>query len=168
MAGTQINLLQEQLTFCRDETLRIAGNVPESHWLKQLVDGKAHPMWLIGHLTNTVNTVVVRWTLGERLEMPKGFGRRFAPDFAGGLPITGNAEDYPEWDEVVSLYRLVMTTAIDGIGKLADDELPNPLPGEVPDQLRGFFSSIGRSLSIMVSHDSYHRGQIGMLSKLPQ
>lgn len=168
MSGSQITLLQEQLTMCRDQTLKVAEAVPASHRFKQLQEGKAHPAWLVGHLTNTVNTVVIRWTLGKRLELPEGFAKRFAPDFAGGHPITGNAEIYDPWDDLLGHYERVSTTAIAGIGSLTDDDLPRPLPGNVPEQLRGFFSSIGRSLSIMVSHDSYHRGQIGMLSKLSE
>jgi len=166
MSSAKVELLQEQLTSCRDETLRVAGSVSEPDRFRQLKEGKAHPAWLVGHLTSTVNTVVLRWMLAQRVELPKGFGRQFAPDFAGGLPITNNPADYPAWDDLLPLYESVMTAAINGIGNLSDADLPNPLQGEVPEQLRNFFSSNGKSLCIMVSHDSYHRGQIGMLSKL--
>jgi hypothetical protein len=100
--------------------------------------------------------------------LPKGYGRMFAPDFAGGLPITPDPGNYPAWDDVLAVYEQIMTAAIEGMGKLHDTVLPDPLPGDVPEALRNFFSTNGKTLNIMVSHDSYHRGQIGMLSKLNQ
>ena len=168
MSTPQIELIQQQLTMCQADTLRVAGSVSEADRFKPLKEGKAHPAWLIGHLANTIETVVNRWMLLEEGRLPKGFGRKFAPDFAGGLPITPNPADYPAWDEVVDLYAQLMTAAIEGIEKFSDTDLPEPLPGELPEPMRGFFSSIGKTLNIMVLHDSYHRGQIGMLSKLSE
>jgi len=166
MSHPQIELIQQQLTMCQADTLRVAASVPESDRFRSLKDGKAHPAWLIGHLANTVDTVVNQWMLLEERRLPKGHGRMFAPDFAGGLPITPDPANYPAWDEIVALYNQVMTVAIDGIGELPELLLPEPLRGDVPDSMRNFFSSSGKTLNIMVLHDSYHRGQIGMLSKL--
>ncbi len=166
MSNSHVALYRQQLGMCHSETSRVAGTVPENVRYRQLAEGKAHPLWLVGHLTNTINTVVIRWMLEDDQIIPKGFGRRFAPDFAGGNPITSNAADYPAWNEVVDLYDRSMKAAIDGLEKLTDDDLPQPLRGDVREQMRDFFSSNGKTLNIMVLHDSYHRGQIGMLSKL--
>lgn len=162
----KLELVIEQLTICKGETLRIAGAVAEADRFRQLKDGKAHPAWLVGHLATSADTIVLGWMLERETSLPKGFRRQFAPDFAGGLPITGKPEDYPAWDEVLGIYDDLMGKVITGIGVLEDADLPSPLKGKMPDSLRDFFSSVGRTLNIMVLHDSYHRGQIGMLSKL--
>ena len=162
----KIELLVEQLSFCREQTLKTASGVPESARLLQLRPAKAHPLWLLGHLANTANVVMIQWALNGENIAPKGFGKKFAPDFGGGDAVTTNVADYPAWDEVVGTYEKAMDTAIDGVKKLGEADLPKPLPGRIPDPLRQHFSSIGKSLNMMVLHDSYHRGQIGLLGAL--
>jgi uncharacterized damage-inducible protein DinB len=90
----------------------------------------------------------------------------FAPDFAGGKAPTENADEYPAWDEILALYNQVFDAAIEGLSKLDDSVLPNPLSSKTPDRLREYFSSVEVTLGFMISHDAYHRGQIGLLSKL--
>jgi hypothetical protein len=166
MSNPMVEVYRQQLKLCRNETLRVAGEVKPEQRLVQLREGKAHPMWLVGHLTSTINSVTLQWMLGKGSLVPKGYGRTFAPDFAGGTPITNKPEDYPEWDEVVALYSRVMDAAIEGIASIPDEDLDLPLKGAMPEGLRSFFSTNGKTLAIMASHDSYHRGQIGLLSHL--
>jgi len=166
MNSPKIELIAQQLTMCREETLRVAGGVPEGVRFRQLKEGKAHPAWLVGHLANTVDTIVLTWVLAKEPRLSKEFKRQFAPDFAGGLPITPDVSDYPAWDAIVGSYQQALDAAIEGIGRMQDSDLSQPLKGPVPERLREHFTTTGRALNIMVLHDSYHRGQIGMLSKL--
>ena len=164
--NSKVELLAEQLTFCREQTLKTASGVPEGARLLQLRPGKGHALWLLGHVANTANVVMLQWTLNGESVTPKGFGKKFAPDFGGGDPVTGDAADYPAWDVVIDTYGKAMSAAIDSVKKLTDADLPAPVPGRIPDPLRQYFSSVGKALSIMVLHDSYHRGQIGLLGAL--
>ena len=167
MSNAKIALYVEMLEKAKNDTLRVAGSVPEGSRLRQLAPGKATPLWLVGHLTNTMNTVVIRWVvLGESL-VDREFGKQFAPDFAGGTPPGTDAAQYPAWDEVLARYDAVMTAAIAALATLDDSVLPEPLPGRVPDPLRQFFSSVGVTLNQMVAHDAYHRGQMAMIGALP-
>ena len=166
MSNVRITLLADLLEGARKHTLQVAESVPETHRLKQLQEGKATPMWLIGHMANTINTLVIVFILEEPSLLDREKSKLFAPDFAGGKAPTSNADEYPAWDEVIELYNAVYTKALDGIRKLDDSVLESPMSGKMPDSLRGFFSSIGTTLTIMINHDSYHRGQIGMLAKL--
>ncbi|NUM56515.1 MAG: DinB family protein [Candidatus Hydrogenedentes bacterium] len=163
---SKIELLVEQLSFCREHTLKTASGVPEAGRLVQLRPAKAHPLWLLGHLANTANVVMIQWALNGESMTPKGFGKKFAPDFGGGDPVSPNAADYPSWDEVVGVYTKALDTAVEGVSKLSEADLPKPLPGRIPEPLRQHFSSVGKTLNIMVLHDSYHRGQIGLLAAL--
>lgn len=166
MANPQVELLVRQLKKAHTETLSAAGKVPEANRLLQLQEGKATPLWLLGHLANTVNILVLRFILRHEGFLKREISRVFSPDFAGGTPPSNDASLYPAWDEVVALYDQVMTTAIDGIAQLSDDDLPKPVPGNMPDPLRAYFTSIEVVLMQMVNHDAYHRGQIGMLANL--
>lgn len=148
------------------ETLRVANAIPESNRLLQIEEGRVQPLWLVGHLANTLNTIVNMWMFERESLMPKGWGRIFAPDFGGGNPVTANAADYPAWDEVVRLYETISRTVLEQIQSLDDSVLSNPLPGSIPEGIRKKFPSYDASLRIMVIHDNYHRGQLGLLSKL--
>lgn len=166
MSTVKMELMVEMLKMARQQTLDTAKAVMEENRLKQLKEGKATPLWLIGHLANSYNTVYLVRSLGHSSIVPKELSVKFAPDFVGGTVPTTNPEDYPSWDEVVALYEKAITNAIEGTKKLNDDDWEKPLPGNMPEPMRSFFSSIGRTLEIMVMHDAHHRGQIALLGKL--
>lgn len=166
MNNTRMSVYLDLLESARKQTLQTLSGVPETHRFKQLQDGKATPLWLAGHLANTVNTVLLVYTLQQDSLLTREQARLFAPDFVGGAPPTSNPEDYPAWDEVIALYNKAFDAAIAGLRSLDDSMLDQPLPGKMRDELRSFFSSVGVTLGIMISHDAYHRGQIGLLSKL--
>ncbi|GMV99551.1 MAG: hypothetical protein AMXMBFR84_06900 [Candidatus Hydrogenedentota bacterium] len=165
MGNTQVALLRTMLDMSTLETVQVAESVPENARFLQIRQGKAHPAWLLGHLANTLNVVVLQWVLEKESVTPKGFNRRFAPDFAGGLPITGEAGDYPAWSEILDTYNGVRTQVMGSMLDLQDEELPNPLKGRVPDPLRSFFDTNISTLMRMIRHDSYHRGQMALLGK---
>lgn len=166
MSNVRVTLLADLLEGAQQHTLQIAESVPESHRLKQLQAGKATPLWLVGHLANTVNTLVLVYTLEQPSVLTREQSILFAPDFAGGKTPTTNPDEYPSWDETIALYNEVFEKALAGVRALDDSVLKDPLPGKLAEEMRGFFSSIGTTLSIMIQHDSYHRGQIGMIAKL--
>lgn len=150
----------------RDHTLMVAREVPEEKRLFQLEPGKATPLWLVGHLANAAGTVILQLILGRDLPIPKEYRKKFAPDFAGGLPPTNRAEDYPPYDAVLTWYERIMSDIAEGIRGLDDSYLPQPVPERVPEPLRAFFSTYETTLLRLSQHDAYHRGQIGLLAKL--
>ncbi len=166
MSKTKTQLYIDLLEGARKHTLQVAESVPEGKRFKQLQEGKATPAWLVGHLANTMNVLVVMFILEGDSLLTKEQGNTFAPDFAGGKAPTENPDEYPAWDEIIAIYNKVFDAAIEGLSKLDDSALPNPLSSKMPDRLREHFSSVEVTLGFMVSHDAYHRGQIGLLSKL--
>lgn len=166
MSNIKVNLLRDQLQFALDETLGTAKRVPEGARLFQPGEGRATPLWLCGHLANTINTIVIRWILDGENVLTKEQSKLFAPDFGGGEPPSTDASKYPPYDEVVALYEKAMKQAIEGLTALTDEDLDKPIPKSIPDPLRTYFPTIGASIMRMVSHDGYHRGQIGLLSKI--
>lgn len=166
MSQAKIILLAEQLEKARAETMAKAEGVPENCRMKQLAPGKAHPLWLIGHLGNTVNTIVLRWLLDEPSVLERDVAIMFSPDIAGGTPPTDNPADYPDWDTVVSTYDKILKSAIEGIQqKLQDEDLDKPIE-RAPEMFQAFFGNNGGALKQMVNHDAYHRGQLGLIASL--
>lgn len=166
MPNTKIQLYIEMLEGARKHTLQVADSVPENKRFKQLQEGKATPAWLIGHLANTLNVFVTMFILEEESLLTKEQGHVFAPDFAGGKTPTENPDEYPAWDEIIALYNGVYDHALKGLAALDDGILPKPMASQMPERLRDYFSSVEATLRILISHDAYHRGQIGLLAKL--
>lgn len=147
-------------------TIAAAENVPESHHFRVVQEGKAHPLWSIGHMANTNNRLVHQWCCGGESMLPENYSKRFSPDFAGGDPITANADDYPSWDEVVENYAKVSKACVQGIRGLDDAVLAGELRGDAPDRLKERFKSVEYTLRSMAGHDAYHRGQMNALAAL--
>ena len=165
MSTTKIEVYATLLKVAKTETLKRMVAVPEEKRLVQFESGKATPLWYVGHLAGSATTILVNWLLNEQGTMaPEQAGLFMGTEF-GGPPITTNAADYPPWDDLVRMYEAAMIQAIEGLNKMDDNMLPNPLPGEMSDDFRSFFTSIETTLRIIVSHDAEHRGQLGMLSK---
>jgi hypothetical protein len=167
MSNTKVQVYVRQLEKSRNATLTAAKGAPTDNQLRQVQAGKATPLWLVGHLANTLNTVVLRWMFEADSMLTKDQARLFSPDFAGGTPPSTDPSVYPPYQEVVDTYEKISGRAIELIGTLSDEALPEPLQGKVPDALRDFFSSNEATIMQMVHHDAYHCGQLALLSKLP-
>lgn len=147
-------------------TIKAAEKVPESKRMFQTQPGKAHPLWLVGHLANTASLLINRWCCEAENLMPKEYTKRFSPDFAQGDPITNNAADYPSWEETLSLYKKITASCVENIRKLDDATLNGELRGGAPDAMKQVFGNVGKTLRSMALHDSYHRGQLNLLLAL--
>lgn len=166
MSSIQTQLLADLYRESFQRTLDLAPKVPEQARLLQLKEGKNHPLWLIGHLANTIEVVGNHWALGLDYTFGKQFGFLFAPDFAGGREVTAEAEVYPGWDEVVAAYREASERYLENLVKVTDEELPEKPRNPVRGGLEKHFSSIEVIAHTMIFHDNHHRGQISMMANL--
>lgn len=166
MDNTRVTVLIELIRQARAQTLKMVASVPETHRFKQLQEGKATPLWLLGHISRSMDRVLLEWMLEQPHELSEAQRQLFAPSMVGGTPPTTNPEDYPAWDEVVKLYETVTARAIEGLPVLTDADLDKPLPGDLPPNYRELFPTIGAALQRIVNHDAYHRGQMGLLARL--
>lgn len=166
MDNPRLDQIIALLRMGRKHTLTIADSVPKSHRFKQLATGKATPTWLLGHLARTVDRIVIVWTLEQESILGDKLGQSFAPAHIGGIAPSTDPADYPPWDGIKLLYVQVMRAAIAGLGELSDADLDKPLPGDVPDDYRERFPTIGAALKLIIAHDAYHRGQMGLLANL--
>jgi len=166
MSNAKTGLLSEQFEASIQATLKNATGIDEEKRYTQLKDGKAHPLWLMGHLCGSLDEVTNHWILNGEKKMAKEVDAKFSPDFFGGLPITSDREFYPTWDEVIRLYTDIGADSVKLIAGLDDDQLDSALLGPVPEQAQDFFGNVGQSLGSMLQHDSYHRGQMMLIAAL--
>lgn len=147
-------------------TANAAAKVPAEKRFKVIQEGKAHPLWLVGHLANTNNLLIHMWCCNGESLLPKGYGKIFAPDFAGGAPITSDAATYPAWDELLEQYKTVSAKCAEAIRGLDDASLAGELRGGAPDQMKQIFGNTEKTLRAITLHDAYHRGQFALIAAL--
>ena len=143
-----------------------AEKVPEDKRLRQIADGKGHPLWHMGHLAHGQDLIINQWLLGGDSVVPAEYGAIFAPGIMGGKTPTPNADDYPAWDDVLENYDKACAKTFELLEGLSDEDLPGDLKGDVPEQARGFFGKLGESLIGMGLHETHHRGQIALICAL--
>lgn len=166
MAKTLIHVHQAMFKKEIDATFTVIDSVDPAKRMKQLQDGKSHPLWLVGHLANTNNLLINRWCLEGASLLPKEWIVKFSPDFSGGTAPTADAAFYPSWDEVAKTYKEIANACVEGIGNLSEELLLGPLRGGAPGAMQAMFGNVDDMIRAMTAHNAYHRGQIGMLNAL--
>lgn len=166
MSKANVELLAKVFEASIEATVAAAKKVPAGKRMKQVQKGKSHPTWLLGHMAGAMDNVVNGYGFGNKPQLPKEFRKKFAPDFAGGDPITSEAGDYPAWDEVLASYEQVGKSVLENIRKLDDGELSDKLRGPVPPPLANMWGDLGQMMQMMTAHDSYHLGQMALLAAL--
>lgn len=150
---------------CAEQTEKYVGNCPEDKRLCQVAEGKATPLWLLGHMANTTDMLGNVIGLGFEPTVPPNYRELFLPTEFGGKAPTANAADYPSWDELAEAYKKVMSRYAEGIAALADEDIPGPPKGELPPSLKDMVPTIQSGIILNTIHDSHHRGQMGLLAK---
>jgi len=166
MANERIDMLATTYEGVINATLHAAGKIPAEKRMKQPQDGKAHPLWHMGHLAFAFDVITNTMALGGTPALPAPYSTKFAPAFVGGEAITGNADDYPGWDEVVANYEKAGNSVVANIRALQDADLEGGAKGSPPEAMAEFFKVLGVTLDGMASHDSYHRGQMNLVAAL--
>lgn len=166
MANDRVDMLATAYEAAIKSTLGDAAKIPAEKRMKQPQAGKGHPLWHLGHLTFAFDVITNVMALGGASIAPAVYSKRFAPAFVGGDAITSNADDYPDWDEVVSNYEKAGNAVVASIRELQDADLAGGPKGSPPEAMVDFFKVLGVTLASMASHDSYHRGQMNLVAAL--
>ncbi|NUM54981.1 MAG: DinB family protein [Candidatus Hydrogenedentes bacterium] len=164
MGRTKIEVFEKLYESTFSATTKAAANVPVEKRLTQTKDGKAHPLWLMGHLAFATDTILNGVLLGGDLTLPEQYRKVFAPGMIGGAPVTPDASAYPAWDDVVAQYERVAATTMEKLKSIKDEDLAGGMKGQTPPGFEEFFKSFEGVLSTMVTHDTYHRGQMNLLA----
>ena len=166
MAKERVEVFANMYKAAAKSVKEAAEKVPEDKRLHQIAEGKAHPLWHVGHLAQGHDLFINQWILGGESVVSADYAGMFAPGIMGGKTPTAKASDYPAWDEVMDSYDKACAKTIELIEGLSDDDLPGDLKGDVPEQARSFFGNVGESLMGMGLHDAHHRGQIALINAL--
>ncbi len=166
MSVSRSNLYGDLWEQMVNTTVKSASGVSEGKRMKVAQPGKAHPLWLVGHLANTNNLLVHIWCCEKQSLLPKGFNKIFAPEAFGGAPIVTDPAAYPTWDEVLGHYQTVGQACGAGIRALSDAEFEGKLRGGAPDNMNERFGPVEKCIQSMLMHEAHHRGQMALLASL--
>ena len=147
-------------------TLKAVEELAEGKRFSVAQEGKAHPLWLVGHIATVNNLLVGVWCCENENGIAKEFRSQFMPEALGGDPIVTDPAKYPSWDAVVQQYKKVAEACSAGIRELSDAELNGALRGGAPDDMNERFGPVGKMIRGMVGHESHHRGQLLLLGAL--
>lgn len=174
MARNEIEAYQGQILLGKNHTLQVIESVAEAQRYRQLAPGKAHPCWLIGHMAFACDARGLKSLCGLEGVLDGSWREPFAPDFAGGQLPVADPDAYPSWEAVCAGYERVMDAFLAGLETLDDSQLDlPPLGGHPPardaaqaERSERLFGTIRRTLNMLILHDSYHRGQLGLLAAM--
>jgi hypothetical protein len=108
-----MEVYEKQYAMAFRETTRAAIKVPVEKRMKQAAPEKAHPLWLLGHLTVEADTVVGSILFGKPITVPEDYIALFSPDFLGGAPVSNDAATYPAWDILLAQYKTVTARVLE-------------------------------------------------------
>ena len=164
MSRAKIEVYEKLFATAFAATAKAAGEIAPEQRLHQPKDGKAHPLWLLGHLTFVTDAIVNSVVLGGEMSLPKQYQKMFAPGMIGGADISADAAQYPAWDDIVEKYKQVTVNTFELLKRAQDSDLPGGMKGTTPPGFEEFFKSFEGTLGYMLGHDSYHRGQMSLLA----
>ena len=116
-------------------------------------NGGNHPLWVLGHLTYSEADLTSAFIMGEAnplAEWKEIFGQ-------GSQPVA-DASRYPTFGEVLAQFEQTRSRTLKLVDSLSDDDLDKP--SKAPEEVRHYFGTIGQCLSGMLSHFTFHGGQV--------
>lgn len=111
-----------------------------------------HPLWILGHLT-VAEGRLHQIILGEPNPV-----EHWKPIFDWGTEPSDDVTIYPPLDEVMRTYRQLRAKTLAFLEEMGDDGLDRP-PKASPPGFAAAFSTVGKTLLTIASHQSFHGGQ---------
>lgn len=115
-------------------------------------NGGNHPLWCVGHLAYSAANLLSMAT-GQPNALSDWEGT-----FKNGTTPSGNANDYPSYEEVMKKYEETHSAVMAFVGGLADEDLDKPSHAE--GEMKEWFGTVGQCLAAIPVHLGFHGGQI--------
>lgn len=153
----------DSLEWARKLTLMGIDGLTDQEMMFQPKPGLNHALWLLGHIAESENGIILGFCKGENL-LPAGWHETFG---IGSQPKS-DPKAYPSRKEILALMEKTHIAAIAYIQFLSAKDLDRQPPGigNLPERARQMFATVGRCLQGHIRHESSHAGQIGMLRRL--
>ena len=142
--GDKASILSEELGYVIDSLDRHVENLGEKEFMYKLTPESNNIQWLLNHMSRIVNISIPRIVKGDSNYSPKGWPADYK-DQAYGL------------EKMMKDIKAGRKAAVDGLGKLKDEQLEEEIPlwGGKQKRKIGVFAYIGELY--------HHRGQLAFI-----
>jgi hypothetical protein len=133
----------------------VLADITDADAFKLICDGGVSPAWIIGHLGFVANRVLAMCGGEAQIDTDA-----LKPILGGGSTPKGEADrnDYPSWEELLSVWREGHTHVAALLPTLGDDVLTAENPSE---RMRASLPTVHDFLSFVVTgHEAMHLGQL--------
>ena len=146
----------------REHTVAAVEGLTGEEMLFQPKAGMNHALWLLGHIAESENGLLLGFCKGANL-LPVGWHEKFG---IGSKPVADRAK-YPSREEVLKLMEKVHAAAIEYVRSLSPEDLDRRPAGidRLPERAQALFATIGKCIYQHALHESSHAGQIATLRR---
>lgn len=148
-----IDLIRENLR--RSEEIVLAGiqDMRDHCMVFPTPRGGCHTLWILGHLAYIETLVVRDFMLGDQNPLAHW------EDLFDGAEVSGDADRFPPFDEVLLECREVRASTASLLHSLTEDDL-DQVSAHVPEGMEQLFGTYRRCLQYAADHWFMHRGQL--------
>jgi hypothetical protein len=148
-----IDLIRDNLAKSRDRVLMRVEDMREHAMVFPTPNGGGHTLWVLGHLAYIECLVVHTFMRGEPNPLADW------EQVFDGEDVSGEARDFPLFDEVLAKCREVRASTIALVSTLNESGLDQP-GARIPKGFEDTFGTWRLSLQYACDHWYMHRGQL--------
>lgn len=148
-----IELIRNNLTTSRERVLARVEEMREHCLVFPTPNGGCHTLWVLGHLAYIEAQVIRRFMLGEENPLA-GWEQPF-----DGAAVSGDASQYPPFDQVLTTCREVRASTIALLESLSEEDLDRT-SANAPRGVEGMFGTYRLCLQYVADHWYMHRGHL--------
>ena len=150
------DLLHYNVTFTHGVTKMYLDDVTDDEMLVRAVPGSNHLAWQLGHLVTSERSLLE--AIGADVpDLPEGFAEKHGRENID----SDDPSDFLTKAEYFKLMQQMHDAADTAIDKTDEADLDVP----TPEQLRGFFPTVGSVLLMAGTHEMMHAGQIAAIRR---
>jgi hypothetical protein len=150
------DLLKHNVTFTHSITKAYMADVTDDEMLVRAVPGSNHLAWQLGHLIASERSLLT--AVGADMpDLPEGFAEKHGKENIE----SDDPNDFSSKDEYLKLMEQMHNAAIAAIDGVDESGLDAPSP----ENLRGFFPTVGSVLFMAGGHEMMHAGQIAAIRR---
>ena len=138
----------------------VIGSLDDDALFFQPGGGVNHIAWTVGHLVYSFQAI------GDEMGIPRWLSPEWVDLFGEGSHLHPNRERYPEKALLLEALQDGKSRVLDRLERMSAQDMAGPLPDE---RFRNIFPTLGHAvLNTLVSHFSFHYGQVCAMQKLAQ
>jgi len=147
------DLIRDNLNRSLDRVLARVDDMRAHCAVFPTAEGGGHTLWVLGHMAFIEGLVVHHFMLGQPNPLAEW------EDLFDGTDVSGDLNDFPPFDQVLSRCREMREWTLTHLGSLSEQDLDRE-SAQVPEGHEETFGSYRLCLQYVADHWYMHRGQL--------